>query len=166
MQRGNRKEDAGEKVPRDWGPFLVPHPGAKAGAEGSREREEGRTYSAVLLREEVGAVVQAFLQGRGTRRTRGEDGVGETQRETLVLGRRGPRARPAPAAPTARPGLGAAGTPTIMAAPRRGPAHARTAPRGRREPAAAGEAGLVAAGGGGVSEQPAPPRPGAGGRGR
>lgn len=23
MQRGNRKEDAGEKVPRDWGPFLV-----------------------------------------------------------------------------------------------------------------------------------------------
>lgn len=42
------------------------------------------------------------------RRTRGEDGVGETQRETLVLGRRGPRARPAPAAPTARPGLSAA----------------------------------------------------------
>lgn len=52
------------KVPRDRGPFLALHPGAKAGAEGSREREGGRTYSAVLLREEVGAVVQAFLRGR------------------------------------------------------------------------------------------------------
>lgn len=92
------------------GPGTLPGttPGAKAGAGGSRQLEGGRTYSAVLLREEVGAVVQAFLRGCRARRTGGEDGVGETQRETLVPGRRGPRARPAPAAPTARPGLGAA----------------------------------------------------------
>lgn len=47
---------------RDPGPFGVPHPRAPAGEEGSRGRG-GRTYSAVLLREEVGAVVQAFLRG-------------------------------------------------------------------------------------------------------
>lgn len=40
VQRGNRKEDAGVKVPRDRGPFLALHPGAKAGAEGSRESEK------------------------------------------------------------------------------------------------------------------------------
>lgn len=89
-----------------------------------------------------------------------EDGAGETQRETLVPGRRGPRARPAPAAPTARPGLGAANTHHHGCSETRASAGAhRTA--GRREPAAAAAAGGRGGAGGGASEQlrPAPPLP-------
>lgn len=63
MQHGNRTEDGGEPAPSCRGPLLVPHPGTKAADGGSRQRERARTYSAVLFREEVGAVIQAFLRG-------------------------------------------------------------------------------------------------------
>ena len=151
--KGGRR--GGGAVQPETPPPPVPHPWTKAGEGGSREPEGGRTYSAVLLREEVGAVVQAFLRGRRGPARRGEDGVGETQGETLMSGRRSPRTRPAPAAPTARPGLGAADTHHHGCSEARAGAGAhRTA--GRREPAAAGKRGGA---GGGASEQPHPAHP-------
>lgn len=70
--------------------------------------------------------------------------------------RRGPRARPAPAAPTARPGLGAANTHHHGCSKARAGAGAyRTA--GRREPAAAAAAG--GRGLGAAPPRPAPPCP-------
>lgn len=123
---------------------------------GSREPEGGRT-SAVLLREEVRAVVQAASCGvGGAQRAGGEDGAGETQGETLVPIPARPPA-PARAPPPPPRALGSAPrTPTIISCSRREPAQARTAPRavGSRRRRRRLQAG-------GASEQlrPAPPRP-------
>lgn len=90
MRRGNRKgRPAGERVPPGRGPPSG-NPPQGQGEEGGppRARKEAELYSAVL-REEVGAVVQAFLRVGGAQRAGGEDGARETQRETLVPSRRG-----------------------------------------------------------------------------
>lgn len=81
---------------------------ADTGKGGCHEREADRTYSTVFLREEVGAVVQAFLLVRRANSASEEEMMGETQRETLEPDRRGPRSLPAPAAPAARPVLSSA----------------------------------------------------------
>lgn len=60
------------------------------------------TYSSVFLREEVGAVIQAFLLSRRARHTEGQAGKRETQRETLAPGPRRSRARRPHRAPRVR----------------------------------------------------------------
>lgn len=94
-RRGGRKGDAGRQ--RSLGPLLRPRRGRDEGP-----RRQKTTYSAVFLREEVGAVIQAFLRGRRAQHTEGEEGKGETQRETLASSPRRPRARRPHRAPRVR----------------------------------------------------------------
>lgn len=96
---GARAAEAGGATPRgraggrQRSPGPPPQgPGAGKGTE-APARTESTTYSAVFLREEVGAVIQAFLLSPRARRTEREEGEGETQRETLAPGPRRPRAR-------------------------------------------------------------------------
>lgn len=72
-------------------------PQATAGKGPGSYATESTTYSAVFLREEVGAVIQAFLLSPRARRTEGEEGnKGDTKRDIS--------ARPAPSPrPPARP---------------------------------------------------------------
>lgn len=120
--RGAARKPKGSRrggVPRGRGPFSGPHPRAKAGEGRCRKREGGRTYSAVLLREEVGAVVQAFLRGwRGpARRGRGRS-RGDTKRDISARPPRPPRPPPARRAHRAPRDRRRRRTPTIMAAPK------------------------------------------------
>lgn len=82
-------------------------PGPRRGRKGPADEEAELTPRSSSERKS-GPSSRPSCEVRGARRARGEDGVRETQRETLVPGRRGPQARPAPTAPTARRGLRAA----------------------------------------------------------
>lgn len=95
-RRGSREGGAGRQ--RSPGPLVRPRRGRDRGSAATGDT----TYSAVFLREEVGAVIQAFLRSRRAGHTEGEGGKGETQRETLAPGPRRPRARRPHRAPRVR----------------------------------------------------------------
>jgi hypothetical protein len=104
MRRGNRK-DAGEGVTRPRDPSSD-HTRELGGEDKVlQERRRQNLLRGLPPRGSRGRRPGLPAGSAGPAR-RGEDGMGETQRETLMPGRRGPRARPAPAAPTARPVLG------------------------------------------------------------
>lgn len=92
MRRVNRKEAGGDRVAPGRGPSSGNPPQSQGEGGGSREPEGDRTYSAVLLREEVGAVVQAFLRGRRgpARRGRGWS-EGDTKGDVSAQPARPPR---------------------------------------------------------------------------
>lgn len=125
-------------------------PRAEAGREGPAGEAEAELTPRSSSERKSGPSSRPSCGVGGARRAGGEDGVGETQKETLVPGRRGPGSRPAPAAPTARPGPGAAenthhhGCSEARAS---AGAHRTAAERSRRRRA-----------GGGASGQPRPPR--------
>lgn len=137
-------------------PPRVTHPRAKAREGGPASQKEAELTPRSSSERKSGPSSRPSCGVGGAQRAGGEDGARETQRETLVPSRRGPRARPAPAAPTARPGLGAANTHHHGCSEARASAGAyRTA--GRREPAAAAAAG--GRGLGAAPPRPAPPCP-------
>lgn len=145
-QRGNRKEAGGGGC-RGRGPPRVTHPGPRP--EGGPASQKEAELTPRSSSERVGAVVQAFLRGRRGPARRGKDGA-RRHKETLVPASAAPAPAP-PAAPTARPGLGAANT-TSWLLEARASAGAYTAGRRSRRRRRHGGRGLRR------SAPPAPPR--------
>lgn len=145
--KGSRRE--GCRAAGD--PSADPTPGPRLGREGAASEKEVELTPRSSSERKSGPSSRPSCGVGGARHAGGEDGVGETQSETLVPGRRGPHARPQPAVPTARPGIGAAGEhpPSWLL---------RSEDQRRRAPHR-GPEGLAAAGRGLGA---APPLPGAG----
>lgn len=120
---------------------------------GSREGG-GRTYSAVLLREEVGAVVQAFLQGR---RGPGRQGKGRSEGDTKGDISARPAGPPKPA-PRPRPPPRAGGSAPLENTHHHGCSEARASAGALRTAGPEGDQGGGRGGAtGGRAFQEAPP---------
>lgn len=150
-RRGNRKEAGAEGCRAAEDPSADPTPGPRLGREGAAREKEVELTPRSSSERKSGPSSRPSCGVSGAPHAGGEDGVGETQSETLVPGRRGPHTRPQPAVPTARPGIGAAGEhpPSWLL---RGEVQRRRAPRRGSE--------RLAAAGAGPRSSPAPRRRG------
>lgn len=151
MQPGNRKEAGGEGVPRCEDPSSYHNRGPRQGREGPASEKEVELTPRSSSERKSGPSSRPSCRVGGARGAKGEDGVGETQRKTLMPASEAP-ATPAPCPP---PPPHAGGSAQLKNTHHHGCSEVRVSAGAHRT---AAQRELATEGGGGALKQPLPSR--------